>query len=99
MTMHGKLKEPKKFLTPAPNKYEVGIYGERTKPDITLLFLQAIIPEEQPSFAFGVKHSPYIYQHNSEQFRPRGGTFTKDKPSNPPKLRSAAAIKQEQMAA
>ena len=24
MTMHGKLKEPKKFETPAPNKYEVG---------------------------------------------------------------------------
>ena len=26
MTMHGKLKEPKKFVTPAPNKYEVGLF-------------------------------------------------------------------------
>ena len=26
LTMHGKLKEPKKFQTPAPNKYEVPVY-------------------------------------------------------------------------
>ena len=26
MTMHAKLKEPKKFQTPAPNKYEVYKY-------------------------------------------------------------------------
>ena len=98
MTMHGKLKEPEKFLTPAPNTYEVGLYHFRTKQE-HFFYLQAVIPEEQPSFAFGVKHSPYIYQHSSEEFRPRGGTFNREKPSNPPKLRSTAAIKQEQMAA
>jgi len=78
--MHGKLKEPKKFQTPAPNKYE------------------AIVPDEQPSFAFGVKHSPYIYagKQTVEEFRPRSGTFTRDKPTI---LRSAAAIKQAQAVA
>ena len=25
------------------------------------LFFQAVIPEDNPSFAFGVKHSPYLY--------------------------------------
>jgi len=95
-TMHGKLKDPKKFVTPAPNKYE------------------AIIPEEQPSFAFGVKHSPYLYsgkqvtgdhwvstktemgQKTEEEFRPRGGTFTRDKPTV---LRSTSAIRQSQAVA
>jgi len=80
MTMHGKLKEPKKFETPAPNKYE------------------AIIPEEQPSFAFGVKHSPYLYQHDSDQFRPRNGTFTKDMPARSARLRSVADIRLEMKA-
>jgi len=28
MTMHGKLKDPKKFQTPAPNKYEAIIPEE-----------------------------------------------------------------------
>jgi hypothetical protein len=96
MTMHAKLKEPKKFQTPAPNKYE------------------AIIPEEQPSFAFGVKHSPYMYsgkqvngdrwvttktetvKQTEEEFRPRSGTFTRDKPTV---LRSTAAIRQSQAVA
>jgi len=96
MTMHGKLKEPKKFQTPAPNKYE------------------AILPEEQPSFAFGVKHSPYLYsgkqvtgdrwvstktemgQKREEEFRPRSGTFTRDKPTV---LRSTSAIRQSQAVA
>merc|ERR1712106_265793 len=96
MTMHGKLKDPKKFQTPAPNKYE------------------AIIPEEQPSFAFGVKHSPYMYSgkqvsgdrwvsskteavsQNTEEFRPRSGTFTRDKPTV---LRSTAVIRQSQAVA
>jgi len=96
MTMHGKLQEPKKFMTPAPNKYE------------------AIIPDEQPSFAFGVKHSPYTYSgkqvngdrwvstktetvnQTSEEFRPRSGTFTRDKPTM---LRSTAAIRQSQAVA
>jgi len=96
MTMHAKLKEPKKFQTPAPNKYE------------------AIIPEEQPSFAFGVKHSPYMYsgkqvngdhwvstktetfRQTEEEFRPRSGTFTRDKPTV---LRSTAAIRQSQAVA
>jgi len=91
--MHGKLKDPKKFVTPAPNKYE------------------AIVPEEQPSFAFGVKHSPYLYsgkqvtrvstkaevgRQTEEEFRPRGGTFTRDKPTV---LRSTAAIRQSQAVA
>jgi len=80
MTMHGKLKELKKFETPAPNKYE------------------AIVPDEQPSFAFGVKHSPYVYQHNSEEFRPRNGTFTKEKPARPARLRPVADIRQEMAA-
>ena len=26
-----------------------------------LKFFQAVIPEDNPSFAFGVKHSPYLY--------------------------------------
>jgi len=96
MTMHGKLKDPKKFQTPAPNKYE------------------AILPEEQPSFAFGVKHSPYLYsgkqvtgdrwvstktemgQKREEEFRPRSGTFTRDKPTV---LRSTSAIRQSQAVA
>jgi len=94
--MHAKLKNPKKFLTPAPNQYE------------------AIIPEEQPSFAFGVKHSPYMYsgkqvpserrvssktemvQQTEEEFRPRSGTFTRDQPAV---LRSTAAIRQQQAVA
>lgn len=94
--MHGKLKEPKKFLTPAPNKYE------------------AVIPDEQPSFAFGVKHSPYLYsgkplngdrwisakteqvKQSETEFRPRSGTFTRDKPTV---LRSAATIRQSQAVA
>jgi len=46
LTMGERLKEAKKFLTPAPNKYEVKI--EETVKD-------------EPSFAFGVKHSPYLY--------------------------------------
>ena len=25
------------------------------------LSLQAVVPDEKPSFAFGVKHSPYLY--------------------------------------
>ena len=76
--------------------------------------LQAIVPEEQPSFAFGVKHSPYLYsgkqvtgdtwvstktemgQRTEEEFRPRGGTFTRDKPTV---LRSTAAIRQSQAVA
>jgi len=96
MTMHGKLKDPKKFQTPAPNKYE------------------AIIPEEQPSFAFGVKHSPYMYSgkqvsgdrwvsskteavsQNTEEFRPRSGTYTRDQPTV---LRSTAVIRQSQAVA
>jgi len=96
ITMHGKLKDPKKFLTPAPNKYE------------------AIIAEEQPSFAFGVKHSPYIYsgkqvngnhwastkretiKQSREEFIPRGGTFTREQPTV---LRSTAAIRQSQAVA
>jgi len=94
--MHGKLKDPKKFLTPAPNKYE------------------AIIAEEQPSFAFGVKHSPYIYsgkqvngnhwastkretiKQSREEFIPRGGTFTREQATV---LRSTAAIRQSQAVA
>merc|ERR1711892_336218 len=96
MTMHGKLKDPKKFPTPAPNKYE------------------AIIPEEQPSFAFGVKHSPYMYSgkqvsgdrwvssktesvsKSTEEYRPRRGTYTRDKPTV---LRSTSAIRQSQAVA
>merc|ERR1712111_164369 len=80
-----RLKEAKKFLTPAPNKYE------------------AVIPEDNPSFAFGVKHSPYLYNGrelgrerwvstktemvsgdsglNGGEFRQRSGTFTRDKPT------------------
>ena len=79
-----------------------------------ILFLQAILPEEQPSFAFGVKHSPYLYtgkqvtgdrwvstktemgQKTEEEFRPRSGTFTRDKPTM---LRSTAAIRQSQAVA
>ena len=73
--------------------------------------LQAIVQEEQPSFAFGVKHSPYLYsgkqvtggstraemgRQTEEEFRPRGGTFTRDKPTV---LRSTAAIRQSQAVA
>ena len=75
---------------------------------------QAIIPEEQPSFAFGVKHSPYMYSgkqvsgdrwvsskteavsQNTEEFRPRSGTYTRDQPTV---LRSTAAIRQSQAVA
>ena len=67
---------------------------------------QAVVPDEQPSFAFGVKHSPYIYkgkeqlvtqsQQQQEEFRPRSGTYTRDKPTI---LRTAAQIKQAQAVA
>ena len=101
MTMHAKLKDPKKFETPAPNTYEVYKCTniQLFNLSVTCCIPQAIIPEEQPSFAFGVKHSPYLYsgkqgngdrwvtpkteavKQTEEEFRPRCGTFTRDKPT------------------
>ena len=92
--MHGKLKDLKKFNTPAPNKYEVNKSGKNR----IYFILQAIVAEDKPSFAFGIKHSPYMYSGktvngdrwisaktetvvDSEEFRPRSGTFTRDKES------------------
>merc|ERR1712107_59190 len=60
LSMGERLREAKKFLTPAPNKYEV----EFEKYILILIMkscLQAVVPDEKPSFAFGVKHSPYLY--------------------------------------
>ena len=116
MTMHAKLKDPKKFETPAPNTYEVCMHtnNQLLNYSLTCPICQAIIPEEQPSFAFGVKHSPYMYsgkqvngdrwvttktetvKQTEEEFRPRSGTFTREKPTV---LRSTAAIRQSQAVA
>jgi len=77
------------------------------------LILQAIVAEDKPSFAFGIKHSPYMYSGktvngdrwisaktetvvDSEEFRPRSGTFTRDKPTV---LKSAGPVRQSQAVA
>jgi len=95
-----KLSELKSFVTPAPNNYRpedckddgpaLTMHGKLKEPKKFQTpapnKYEAVIPDEQPAFPFGVKHSPYTYQHNSEQFRPRQGTFTKEKTSKPSKV-------------
>ena len=114
--MHAKLKEPKKFQTPAPNKYEVFKHTNNQLLNLcsNLLYLQAIIPEEQPSFAFGVKHSPYMYsgkQVNGDRWLTTKTETVKQTEEEfrirsgtftrdkPTVLRSTAAIRQSQAVA
>merc|ERR1719300_1761242 len=100
ISMGVKLSELRSFSTPAPNVYHpeeckddptaITMHGKLKEPKKFQTpapnKYEAIVPDEHPSFAFGVKHSPYTYQHNSEQFRPRQGTFTKEKTSKPSKV-------------